>query len=65
MTLHHVHGAILKAREHVQKDVWAGLPELTNKGGEYCHDSCHTQAWSNSRMLDFLEDVHKLSAGAA
>ncbi|KAH9935947.1 glycoside hydrolase family 13 protein [Epithele typhae] len=60
-TLHHLHRLILPAREHVQKDSWAGLPELTNKDGAYCNDSCRTQAWSNSCLLDFLEEVHKLS----
>ncbi|RDX54237.1 glycoside hydrolase family 13 protein [Lentinus brumalis] len=64
-TLHHLHQILLKPREHIQKDPWAGLPELTNKDGEHCRDSCNTQAWSASCMLDFLEDVHKLSSRAA
>ncbi|TDL23784.1 glycoside hydrolase family 13 protein [Rickenella mellea] len=57
-TLHHLHQALLPSRHHIQRDPWAGLPELTNKDGAYCHDSCNTQAWSASTMLDFLEDVH-------
>ncbi|TCD67967.1 hypothetical protein EIP91_011768 [Steccherinum ochraceum] len=61
-TLHHLHKILLAPRTHVQNDPWAGIPELTNKNGEYCHDSCRTQAWSASTLLDFLEDVHKLSS---
>lgn len=61
MTLHHLHRILLKPREYIQKDPWAGLPELTNKDGEHCRDSCNTQAWSASTLLDFLEDVHKMS----
>ncbi|OBZ74017.1 Glycogen debranching enzyme [Grifola frondosa] len=61
-TLHYLHRFLLKPHLHIQVDPWAGLPELTNKDGELCRDSCNTQAWSASTMLDFLEEVHKLSA---
>ena len=33
-----------------------GLPELTNKDGEFCSGSCLTQAWSTSSVLDLLFD---------
>jgi glycogen debranching enzyme len=26
-------------KEHIQESPWAGLTELTNKDGAYCHDS--------------------------
>ncbi|KAH9839825.1 glycoside hydrolase family 13 protein [Rhodofomes roseus] len=60
-TLHRLHRYVLTSRRHILNDPWAGLPELTNKDGQYCPDSCNTQAWSASTLLDFLEDVHKLS----
>ncbi|KDQ61755.1 glycoside hydrolase family 13 protein [Jaapia argillacea MUCL 33604] len=63
-TLHHLHRHLLDMRQHVEHDPWAGLPELTNKNGEYCHDSCNTQAWSASCTLDFLEMVHKMSSAS-
>ncbi|KAJ7634145.1 glycoside hydrolase family 13 protein [Mycena polygramma] len=44
-TLHHLHQILLPARSHIQSDP----------------DSCHTQAWSASTLLDFLETVHKLA----
>lgn len=59
-TLHHLHGNLLTARRYIQNDPWRGLPELTNENGAHCHDSCNTQAWSSSTLLDFLETVHRL-----
>ncbi|KAI6010692.1 glycoside hydrolase family 13 protein [Pisolithus orientalis] len=58
-TLHRLHRALFEPRSHIQTDPWAGLPELTNENGAFCRDSCNTQAWSASTMLDFLEDVHE------
>ncbi|EPQ56459.1 glycoside hydrolase family 13 protein [Gloeophyllum trabeum ATCC 11539] len=60
-TLHYLHRHLLPMRRHVENDPWAGVPELTNKDGAYCHDSCSTQAWSSSCVLDFLETVHKMN----
>ncbi|KAF5383708.1 hypothetical protein D9615_003666 [Tricholomella constricta] len=57
--LYHLHRILLEPRRHIQSDAWAGIPELTNANGEYCSDSCNTQAWSASTLLDFLEIVHK------
>ncbi|KAF8074817.1 glycoside hydrolase family 13 protein [Lyophyllum atratum] len=56
--LYHLHSALLEPRRHIENDPWAGLPELTNADGKLCGDSCNTQAWSASTLLDFLETVH-------
>jgi len=61
-TLHYLNRILLPARRHIKNDPWAGLPELTNKDGQYCSDSCNTQAWSASTLLDFLETAHKLGS---
>ena len=35
----------------------AGLPELTNAGGDFCPHSCLSQAWSNSCMMELIVDL--------
>ncbi|CAH0555446.1 unnamed protein product [Brassicogethes aeneus] len=46
----------------LQTSPWRGLPELTNKDGAYCNDSCRTQAWSMSCILEVLYDLQKIEA---
>ncbi|WVN91067.1 glycogen debranching enzyme [Cryptococcus depauperatus CBS 7841] len=59
-TLHYISSILRKLAHHIDKDPWRGLPELTNSNGSYCYDSCNTQAWSASTILDVLEEMHKL-----
>ncbi|KAI8889108.1 glycoside hydrolase family 133 protein [Backusella circina FSU 941] len=33
---------------------WCGLPELTNKNGDFCAESCPNQTWSSATLLGFL-----------
>jgi glycogen debranching enzyme len=58
-TLHYLHKLLLRPREHIATDPWAGLPELCNSNASFCRDACPTQAWSNSTTLDFLQAVHQ------
>jgi len=60
-TLHYLHRLLLEARGQIERDCWRGLPELANRNGGYCEDSCRTQAWSASTLLDFLACVHRRS----
>lgn len=46
-----------KQRDEISNSPWAGLPELTNKDGEYCQDSSPTQAWSAATILDLFYDL--------
>ena len=43
---------------------WKGLPELTNKDGASCQDSCPVQAWSMAGMLDVLYDLEQYNTAA-
>lgn len=53
--------SILTAHLHeIQSSHWRGLPELTNANGAYCSDSCRTQAWSMSTVLETLYDLNHL-----
>ncbi|KAI9440605.1 glycoside hydrolase family 13 protein [Lactarius indigo] len=58
-TLHHIYNILRTPRTYISNDPWAGLPELTNKDGAFCYDSCATQAWSASTILDVLEEIHE------
>ena len=53
------HAAILR------ESPWKGLPELTNKDGASCQDSCPVQAWSMATMLDVLYDLDQYSTATA
>jgi len=47
-------------RKAINESSWAGLTELTNKGGEICYDSSPTQAWSASCLIDLYYDAAKV-----
>ncbi|OCF71062.1 glycogen debranching enzyme [Kwoniella mangroviensis CBS 8886] len=59
-TMHYISNILQKHAHHIDHDPWRGLPELTNSNGAYCYDSCNTQAWSASTILDVLEEMHKI-----
>ncbi|KAF2222045.1 hypothetical protein BDZ85DRAFT_239084 [Elsinoe ampelina] len=46
-------------REMIKNTPWRGLTELTNKAGSFCGDSCPTQAWSASCLIDLYQDASK------
>jgi glycogen debranching enzyme len=41
----------------IQQSPWAGLTELTQKDGDFCGDSCPTQSWSASCIIDLFQDA--------
>jgi glycogen debranching enzyme len=43
----------------IQESPWAGLTELTQKDGDFCGDSCPTQAWSASCIIDLFQDARE------
>ncbi|PWN43329.1 putative 4-alpha-glucanotransferase [Ceraceosorus guamensis] len=58
-THHRVMAMTTAHREFIKQSPWAGLPELTNQNGRDCPDSCKTQAWSASCLLDALEELDR------
>ena len=48
--------------EMIRRSPWAGLAELTNYKGSFCADSCPSQAWSASCMIDLFHDAQETSA---
>ena len=53
-----LHAAILR------ESPWKSLPQLTNKDGAPCQDSCPVQAWSMAAMLDVLYDLEQYNTAA-
>ncbi|KAI4130739.1 MAG: hypothetical protein LQ338_001575 [Usnochroma carphineum] len=45
----------------IKESPWAGLPELTQKNGEFCGDSSPTQAWSAGCLLDLFYDAREIA----
>ncbi|KAL6708669.1 bifunctional 4-alpha-glucanotransferase/amylo-alpha-1,6-glucosidase [Coniothyrium glycines] len=43
----------------IQESPWAGLTELTQKDGAFCGDSCPTQSWSASCIIDMFQDARE------
>jgi len=56
-SFHLLSSMLLEHRRHIKSSPWAGLPELTNTDGKDCPDSCKTQAWSASTLLDLLQEM--------
>ena len=53
---------ILSAHAQAMHDSpWKGLPELTNKDGTKCMDSCTVHAGSMATQLDMLYDLKEYS----
>ncbi|KAI9739576.1 MAG: hypothetical protein M1834_006294 [Cirrosporium novae-zelandiae] len=48
-------------KKMIKDTPWAGLTELTNKDGSFCDDSCPTQSWSASCLVDLFYDAGELS----
>ncbi|ORY36809.1 hypothetical protein BCR33DRAFT_758962 [Rhizoclosmatium globosum] len=57
-----IQSVLLNQKNHIfdlDRNPFAGLPELTNADGQYCHHSCPTQAWSSATLLELLADIQK------
>ncbi|KAL2759035.1 glycoside hydrolase family 13 protein [Sodiomyces alcalophilus JCM 7366] len=50
---------LMGCKKMIRESVWAGLAELTQKNGEFCPDSCGTQAWSAACLIDLYMDAAK------
>jgi glycogen debranching enzyme len=46
-----------KLSDTINKSDWQGLPELTNRNGAVCRDSCNIQAWSMATILETIHDL--------
>ena len=61
-TLQQVKRILLPHYRHMMTSPWRGLVELTNKDGAHCNDSCPTQAWSMSCLMEVLQYIEQCEA---
>ncbi|KAJ2687046.1 bifunctional 4-alpha-glucanotransferase/amylo-alpha-1,6-glucosidase [Coemansia spiralis] len=57
---HELHANMVNLKRHIAGSAYAGLPELTNKDGAHCHDSCESQAWSSGCLIIALHEIAQL-----
>ncbi|KAJ2052230.1 bifunctional 4-alpha-glucanotransferase/amylo-alpha-1,6-glucosidase, partial [Coemansia sp. S2] len=57
---HELHANMVNLKHHIASSAYAGLPELTNKDGAHCHDSCESQAWSSGCLIIALHEMAQL-----
>ncbi|KAF2280702.1 glycogen debranching enzyme [Westerdykella ornata] len=55
----HVTRRLAGCMKAIKESPWAGLTELTQKDGAFCADSCPTQAWSASCIIDLFQDARE------
>jgi glycogen debranching enzyme len=63
MRVKEVEEMLKKPKEFIQdleRNKFAGLPELTNENGAFCVDSCETQAWSMAVFLELVKEMQQL-----
>lgn len=60
-TVSSIHRVLGNHAQALRASPWQGLPELTNKDGSECSDSCPVQAWSMATLLDILYDLKKFN----
>ena len=56
-----IHRVLSGHAQALRDSPWKGLPELTNKDGSECSDSCPVQAWSMATLLDVLYDLEQFN----
>jgi len=56
-TLQQIAKRLAGPKQMIHDSPWAGLQELTNEGGAFCSDSCPSQAWSASTLIDVYEEA--------
>ena len=56
-TLQQIAKRLAGPKQMIHDSPWAGLQELTNAKGAFCADSCPTQAWSASTLIDVYEEA--------
>ena len=59
-TISSIHCVMGRHAQMLKDYPWQGLPEITNKDGAECSDSCPVQAWSMATLLDTLLDLAPL-----